>query len=119
MTVVPTNIDESDRMSWQDIIKADRPLKLNDYLDEERAEKDYNKDVHLHNIGAGKKMNDQLHAVQEILRDYMDKGEDADAKETLREILALKIFNVGSGNPMYEGSGAGASMRGQAHSGGY
>ena len=45
---------------WQDIVKADRPLNLEDYLDEERAEKDYNKDVHAHNLGAGKKMKDQL-----------------------------------------------------------
>ena len=99
---------------WQDIVKADRPLNLEDYLDEERAEKDYNKDVHAHNLGAGKKMKDQLLAVQDILRDYMDTGEDADAKDTLREIMALKIFNVGSPNPDLEGEGVGASMRGQA-----
>ncbi len=106
-------------MSWQDVVKADRPLTLEDYLDAERAEKDYNKDVNAHNLGAGKEMKDQLLAVQNILRNYMDKGEDADAKDTLREILALKIFNVGSPNPMYQGDGVGASMRGQAHSGGY
>tara|TARA_B100000287_G_scaffold425227_1_gene471184 strand:+ start:3474 stop:3758 length:285 start_codon:yes stop_codon:yes gene_type:complete len=94
-------------MSWQDMVKADRPLKLEDYLDAERYEKDYNKDVHAHNEGKAKRMSDQLLAVEDILQDYMDKGEDADAKETLREILALKIFNVGSPNPMYQGDGVG------------
>ena len=98
-------------MSWQNIVKANSPLNS--------AEKDYNEDVHAHNLGAGKKMNDQLREVEEILRAYMLKGKNASAEETLNEIMSLQIFNVGSPNPDLEGEGVGASMRGQAHSGGY
>ena len=80
------------------------PKNLDEFLSDEAHTKDYNREVHDHNVGQGMRQMDKLSAVQDIIMDYMEARGAKSAEETLREIMSLGIFTTGSPNPIYQGN---------------